>query len=86
MARSINHAAGATRSINNEPPFYMRTLPDMRTLPAGFIAPCLPTKTDKLPSGSDWLHEIKQRDGAVCYDGGSNSGWQLSYWRNHPAG
>jgi ATP-dependent DNA ligase len=29
------------------------------TLPAGFIAPCLPTKTDKLPSGSDWLHEIK---------------------------
>ena len=30
-----------------------------RTLPAGFIAPCLPTKTDKLPSGSAWLHEIK---------------------------
>ena len=30
-----------------------------RTLPAGFIAPCLPTKTDKLPSGGDWLHEIK---------------------------
>jgi ATP dependent DNA ligase domain len=30
-----------------------------RTLPTGFIAPCLPTKTDKLPSGSDWLHEIK---------------------------
>jgi bifunctional non-homologous end joining protein LigD len=31
----------------------------MRALPAGFIAPCLPTKTDKLPSGSRWLHEIK---------------------------
>jgi bifunctional non-homologous end joining protein LigD len=30
-----------------------------RALPAGFIAPCLPTKTDKLPSGSQWLHEIK---------------------------
>src|SRR5262245_33894000 len=30
-----------------------------RTVPAGFIAPCLPTKTDKLPSGSQWLHEIK---------------------------
>jgi ATP dependent DNA ligase domain len=29
------------------------------TLPAGFIAPRLPTKTDKLPSGSQWLHEIK---------------------------
>jgi hypothetical protein len=23
-----------------------------RTLPAGFITPCLPTKIDKLPSGS----------------------------------
>ena len=31
----------------------------VRALPAGFIAPCLPTKTDKLPSGSRWLHEIK---------------------------
>ena len=31
----------------------------LRTLPEGFIAPCLPTKTDKLPSGSQWLHEIK---------------------------
>ena len=30
-----------------------------RTLPAGFVAPCLPSKTDKLPSGSEWLHEIK---------------------------
>jgi bifunctional non-homologous end joining protein LigD len=31
----------------------------LRTLPAGFITPCLPTKTDKLPSGSQWPHEIK---------------------------
>jgi ATP-dependent DNA ligase len=30
-----------------------------RTLPASFIAPCLPTQTDKLPSGGLWLHEIK---------------------------
>ena len=30
----------------------------MRT-PGRIIAPCLPTKTDKLPSGSQWLHEIK---------------------------
>ena len=29
------------------------------TFPTGFIAPCLPTKTDKLPSGGPWLHEIK---------------------------
>src|SRR6266702_8000109 len=27
--------------------------------PTGFIPPCLPTKTDKLLSGSQWLHEIK---------------------------
>jgi ATP-dependent DNA ligase len=30
-----------------------------RTLPAGFIAPCLPIKADRLPSGGQWLHEIK---------------------------
>ena len=30
-----------------------------RTLPAGFIPPCLPIKTDKLPTGGEWLHEIK---------------------------
>jgi hypothetical protein len=32
-----------------------------RTLSAGFVAPCLQSKTDKLPSGSDWLHEIIAR-------------------------
>src|SRR5262245_30742275 len=31
----------------------------MRTLPAGFIAPCLPTKADTLPSAGLWIHEIK---------------------------
>jgi bifunctional non-homologous end joining protein LigD len=30
-----------------------------RTLPAGFIAPCLPTKAPRPPSGELWLHEIK---------------------------
>ena len=39
-------------------PFYLVHMLQ-RTLPAGFIAPCLPTKTDKLPSGDLWLHEIK---------------------------
>ena len=29
------------------------------TLPAGFIAPCLPTNANTLPSGGRWLHEIK---------------------------
>jgi ATP-dependent DNA ligase len=30
-----------------------------RTLPAGFIAPCLPTSAPQPPSGEEWLHEIK---------------------------
>jgi bifunctional non-homologous end joining protein LigD len=30
-----------------------------RTLPSGFIAPCLPTKAHTLLSGCAWLHEIK---------------------------
>jgi bifunctional non-homologous end joining protein LigD len=28
-------------------------------LPAGFIAPCLPTSAPQPPSGEPWLHEIK---------------------------
>jgi ATP-dependent DNA ligase len=39
----------------------------MRTLPAGFIAPCLPTKADTLPSGGLWIHDgfrtIAHKDG-----------------------
>jgi hypothetical protein len=38
------------------------------TVPAGFIAPCLPIKTTKLPYVGQWLHEIKHdriRSGAV---------------------
>jgi ATP-dependent DNA ligase len=31
----------------------------MRTLPSGFIAPCLPTKASAPPCGGLWLHEIK---------------------------
>ena len=34
-------------------------LPRPRTLPAGFIQPCLPMKAPKPPSGALWLHEIK---------------------------
>jgi bifunctional non-homologous end joining protein LigD len=29
------------------------------SLPAGFIAPCLPTAAPSAPSGEQWLHEIK---------------------------
>src|SRR5215470_5977228 len=44
------------RAFNDEvaltvAPFYLIHMLQ-RTLPAGFIAPCLPTKIDKLPSGS----------------------------------
>jgi hypothetical protein len=44
-----------------------------RTLPAGFISPCLPSKTDKLPSGRQWLHEIKHDGFRVI---ARNFGWQ----------
>jgi ATP-dependent DNA ligase len=27
--------------------------------PSGFIEPCLPSPADHLPSGPDWVHEIK---------------------------
>jgi bifunctional non-homologous end joining protein LigD len=41
-------------------PIYPRImLARPRTLPTGFIAPCLPTKAHTLPSGGLWLHEIK---------------------------
>jgi ATP-dependent DNA ligase len=30
-----------------------------RILPAGFIAPCLPSSAPQTPSGAEWLHEIK---------------------------
>ena len=30
-----------------------------RALPAGFIAPCLPSSALQPPSGEEWLHEIK---------------------------
>ena len=30
-----------------------------RTLPVGFIQPCLPIKGPKPPTGAAWLHEIK---------------------------
>jgi len=31
----------------------------LRTLPAGFIPPCLPMTAPRPPSGHPWLHEIK---------------------------
>jgi len=31
----------------------------LRALPAGFIEPCLPTKSPQPPLGTAWVHEIK---------------------------
>jgi|SRR6516164_6493363 hypothetical protein len=64
-------------------PFQLLLLARPRTLPTGFIAPCLPTKADTLPSGGLWLHEIKHdrpqewRAGeaiqpACCHHGGGS--------------
>jgi bifunctional non-homologous end joining protein LigD len=43
----------------------------VRILPPGFVAPCLPTKAERPPTGEAWLHEIKH-DGfrvIACKDG-----------------
>jgi len=48
-----------------------------RSLPAGFIAPCLPTKTDKLPSGGMWLHEIKHDGFYIIARKGNGWSYQL---------
>jgi bifunctional non-homologous end joining protein LigD len=31
----------------------------LRTHPAGFIEPCLPSRAERPPSGPGWVHEIK---------------------------
>jgi bifunctional non-homologous end joining protein LigD len=30
-----------------------------RTVPAGFITPCLPSPAERPPTGPNWIHEIK---------------------------
>jgi hypothetical protein len=55
---------GLRRAFQPQPPslpiYAHIMLARPRTLPTGFIAPCLPTKVYTLPSGGLWLHEIKQ--------------------------
>jgi bifunctional non-homologous end joining protein LigD len=41
------------------PPVLPTYPPMLRTLPAGFIAPCLPMTAPRPPSGPLWLHEVK---------------------------
>jgi hypothetical protein len=58
--RSISGAPesglGRGRKLQSQAPSSIQRRMLQRTLPAGFIAPCLPTKIDKLPSGSEWPH------------------------------
>jgi bifunctional non-homologous end joining protein LigD len=46
-------------SMSTRPSYSAHMLSRPRTLPAGFIEPCLPTKASRPPSGELWLHEIK---------------------------
>src|SRR5262249_38949800 len=50
---------GAIIGLDSFAPRLHLSAMSLPTLAAGFIARCLPTKTDKLPSGGQWLHEIK---------------------------
>jgi hypothetical protein len=38
---------------------YTAMLRNVRPLPAGFIAPCLPSPAGRPPTGPGWIHEIK---------------------------
>ena len=49
--RRIAHTPSRAFPARPPLPIYSRMLARPRTLPSGFIAPCLPTKTDELPSG-----------------------------------
>src|SRR5215467_2162797 len=50
---------GAIIGLDSHAPGLDLSAMSLHPLAAEFIAPCLPSKTDKLPSGSGWLHEIK---------------------------
>jgi ATP-dependent DNA ligase len=68
---SQDHAAGASATALIWTTKFPRTVRSVAVLvaylashvaaylPGRVHVPCLPTKTNKLPSGSQWLHEIK---------------------------
>ena len=51
-----------------------------RTLPAGLIAPCLPTSAPQPPTGELWLHEINH-DGFTLQPAGERSDLARSAYR-----
>ena len=51
-----------------------------RTLPSGFIAPCLPTSAPQPPTGELWLHEIKHDGFRVI---GRKTGKRVKLYSHH---
>ena len=49
-----------------------------RILPAGFIAPCLPTSAAQPPSGDLWVHEIKHDVRVIARKEGKRGGYARS--------
>jgi bifunctional non-homologous end joining protein LigD len=49
---------------------------------SAFIAPCLPTRTERPPSGADWIHEIKH-DGYRLMARRDTAGTRLLTRRGH---
>jgi len=56
-----------------------------RTLPAGFIAPCLPSPAERPPTGPQWIHEIKH-DGYRMMARRDDSGVRLLTRNGHDWG
>jgi hypothetical protein len=57
-ATTTGPLAGQAVDPSSSPP-YLTDMLLARTLPAGFIAPCLPMTAPRPPSGPLWLHEVK---------------------------
>jgi ATP-dependent DNA ligase len=59
--RAIKHSTSSRARLCVSYRFPIRgpMLSRPRTLPAGFIAPCLPTNGPQPPCGEEWVHEIK---------------------------
>jgi ATP-dependent DNA ligase len=51
--RNLKHSPDSACMLMRSP------LARERRRPAGFVLPCQPTLSDKVPSGTLWLHEIK---------------------------
>jgi hypothetical protein len=55
----LSKGALRPRAVNLPRGLSMSASPSYSSASCYRVSPCLPTKTDKLPSGGQWLHEIK---------------------------